>query len=893
MATGANGGGAIVRSLSGDEVSITVEATGPSTTQSSYLVNLEPNITFTSILSAGDVVGTKKDGVTPWKMVGVPDGLGAFDNGDGTLTVLMNHEIGNTVGVAREHGGIGSFISKLTINKSTLAVTAAEDLIDQAYVWNTGTSSYQLSATEAFVRFCSGDLPVTSAFFNATSGKGTTDRIYLSGEENGPPFAADNGRAFAHVVTGTDANKSFELPWLGRISFENVVAAPGSGDKTVLMTMDDTGPLGQVYMYVGDKQATGTTLEKAGLVGGALYGIKVNGLTDETAGTGFAGGATGFSLVATGGVVGQTGPQLQTTSESLAITEFLRPEDGAWDPTNANWFYFVTTASVTGPSRLYRLEFTDVKNPTAGGTIRMLLDGTEGQIMMDNLTVGLDGKLIIQEDPGNNPRLAKVWHYDPTTDKLSEVAEHDPARFSAPTAPFTRDEESSGVIDVTDLFGTAGQQIYMLDTQAHYAITGEVVEGGQLQLMTVTTPTNGGSGDDTINGSFQSESLSGFFGNDTMRGGSGNDTLDGGEGNDSIDGGRGADRLIAGAGTNTIDGGLGLDRAVYSIASNAATIVRNANGTVTISGAGFTDTISNTELAIFTDRNVALRQMPRTDVNGNGGSDLVLQSGGNVIDWIVQNGTYEAGNLLSASASGFTVKGAGDFNGDATTDLILQNGATVTTWTMQDGKLKTANTITTGASGYNVVGTGDFNGDGTTDVLLQGGAAGGVVDWIMQNGSYQTGNVVAAGAAGYDVVGAGDFNGDGTTDVVLQNGGNVVAWIMQNGSYSSGSVIATGAAGWQVVGTGDFDRDGDSDLVLQNGGSIVSWIMQNGAYQSGNVITTGATGYSVVGTGDYNGDGTADIALQNGNLLVQWQMQNGLYSSGSVIGNTAGYTAVA
>ena len=32
-------------------------------------------------------------------MVGIPDGLGAFDNGDGTFTVLMNHELGNTQGV--------------------------------------------------------------------------------------------------------------------------------------------------------------------------------------------------------------------------------------------------------------------------------------------------------------------------------------------------------------------------------------------------------------------------------------------------------------------------------------------------------------------------------------------------------------------------------------------------------------------------------------------------------------------------------------------------------------------------------------------------------------------------------------------------------------------------
>ncbi|MDP2161238.1 MAG: hypothetical protein Q8K02_12190, partial [Flavobacterium sp.] len=28
-----------------------------------------------------------------YRMVGVPDGLGAIDNGDGSFTLLMNHEI--------------------------------------------------------------------------------------------------------------------------------------------------------------------------------------------------------------------------------------------------------------------------------------------------------------------------------------------------------------------------------------------------------------------------------------------------------------------------------------------------------------------------------------------------------------------------------------------------------------------------------------------------------------------------------------------------------------------------------------------------------------------------------------------------------------------------------
>jgi serralysin len=58
--------------------------------------------------------------------------------------------------------------------------------------------------------------------------------------------------------------------------------------------------------------------------------------------------------------------------------------------------------------------------------------------MLDNMTVTESGLVIMQEDPGNNPRLAKVWMYDSHMDNgvdalsgLTEIAHHDPARFTA------------------------------------------------------------------------------------------------------------------------------------------------------------------------------------------------------------------------------------------------------------------------------------------------------------------------------------------------------------------------------------------------------------------------------------------------------------------------------
>ena len=60
--------------------------TGPSSSASPYIHRVEAGVVSKSILTVGD-------SVAGYRLVGIPDGLGAFDNGDGTFTVLMNHEI--------------------------------------------------------------------------------------------------------------------------------------------------------------------------------------------------------------------------------------------------------------------------------------------------------------------------------------------------------------------------------------------------------------------------------------------------------------------------------------------------------------------------------------------------------------------------------------------------------------------------------------------------------------------------------------------------------------------------------------------------------------------------------------------------------------------------------
>ncbi|MEA2965425.1 MAG: hypothetical protein QOI46_5523 [Alphaproteobacteria bacterium] len=471
-----------ISNLHSEQFIIANEVKGTSSSQPPYLLSSDSHVYTESLLTVGDGVGG-------YRMAGIPDGLGAFDNGDGTFTVLMNHEIGAGLGAVRAHGGTGSFVSEWVFDKTTLQVLSGKDLMHDVWLYDTATQTYvdhnAANSPVTFSRFCSADLADQSAFYNADSGLGFNGgRLFLNGEES-----SIEGKAVAHIVGGAQDGNSYELAWLGNMAYENVVANTHTGNRTVVAVTDD-GQNGQVYFYAGDKKATGNAVEQAGLTGGHLLGIHVadlEGLLNDEPKTPSPLGAdesSAFTMVDLGDVSGMTGAQIDAASEAAGVTSFQRPEDGAWDTLNPNRFYFVTTDAFDAPSRLWAADFNDASNPAAGGTIRLLLNGTEGQKMFDNITVNAQGKIILQEDVGNNAHLGKVWEYDPSTDSLTQLAQHDPSRFLSGGAKFlTQDEESSGVIDVSHILGSAGENVYLVDTQSHLFVGGELVEGGQLQLI--------------------------------------------------------------------------------------------------------------------------------------------------------------------------------------------------------------------------------------------------------------------------------------------------------------------------------------------------------------------------------------------------------------------------
>jgi hypothetical protein len=481
---------------------------GPSTATAPYVVAIAPGVELTSILTTGDAIGG-------YTFSGIPDGMGAYDNEDGTFTVLVNHEMfadGNgPVGIVRSHGGKGAFVSEWVINKKTLEVKSGADLIKNVYQqgangWEPVPATGALGTTNAFARFCSADLADRKAFFNSATRTGTRARIFLNGEESGKTYQ----RGLAHIATGPNKGNSYVLPWAANVnsSWENFLANPYSGDKTIVIGNADGGTNG-LYVYVGNKSKVGNDVEKAGLIGGTLYRVAVSGNLPETraadAGLGLLPNARGnyegsFSLVSGADV------------NNDISTKFLRPEDGAWDVKNHNRYFFNTTdqmdlakdglpGTTTGRTRVWALTFKDSSKPDLGGTIEMLLDGTSAKgdyQMFDNMTVNADGSLILQEDPGNNAHNAKLWKFNPATGEMIKLAGFDVALFgdidpvtgAVTTGSITKDEETSGVIDVTELLDREDDKTYNLFVVQNHKISNDpvTVEGGQMLLMSQPAP---------------------------------------------------------------------------------------------------------------------------------------------------------------------------------------------------------------------------------------------------------------------------------------------------------------------------------------------------------------------------------------------------------------------
>ena len=448
-----------------------------------------------------------------YRMVGIPDGLGAHPNGDGTSTLYMNHELGFTAQSEPVVGGAtnrGAIVSQWTLDADGDPV-AGRRAYDQIFAENTLLGPAPVVGNEAqmprqFARFCSG--------FLAGAANGFDRPIYLTNEESGGAESFD-GRGGQSVAIFD--GELHTLPKLGRANKENSVVQPGQSTQTVIFPNED-GPAtldNQLYMYVGnkDRSAGASVLSRNGLDNGTLYVFRSLD-PERNSERSFTSGSVTGKWVEIPDAEALTDVELEAASDAAGAMTFVRPEDGAFNPNNPNEFFFDTTGSSSGADdgvnelgRLYSLRLNK-SDPLKPATLSVVYNADTvvaagGDIAISPDNIGVSGRyLMINEDGTTESRLVmaakgrdgSIWRFDLVKGRVgvdaataTRVAQLDPpGRDGVAVGPGVW--ETSGIIDASALFGV---DTWLSDVQAHPPTTAPggttvTVEDGQLFLLRPT-----------------------------------------------------------------------------------------------------------------------------------------------------------------------------------------------------------------------------------------------------------------------------------------------------------------------------------------------------------------------------------------------------------------------
>ena len=327
------------------------------------------------------------------------------------------------------------------------------------------------------------------------------------------------------------------------------IEADGDGEN-------EAAPL---YLYVGEKDASDPNdfLARNGLKNGKLY-VWVSD-TGETLPSEFSGAGTELAgswvevdnspNLAQASEDGSTGfdeygfptqRNLFAQAEAKGAFGFSRPEDVATNPADGTEFVFASTgvdtydidpvsgngADTFGTVYTFKVDFSDIANPKAAASILYDGDGDPSRALRspDNLDWADDGFIYVQEDEAEedtasgdevlfgkdaaNPNEAGIVRIDPATGEILRVANIDRSVLLDPTTSGTPVDvdadplglpngewESSGILDVSGLFGEKPGSLFLFDVQAHgiedqeqfnpvsRINDGDLVEGGQLAFL--------------------------------------------------------------------------------------------------------------------------------------------------------------------------------------------------------------------------------------------------------------------------------------------------------------------------------------------------------------------------------------------------------------------------
>lgn len=388
---------------------------------------------------------------------GSADGAGLLKNGDGTYTLLTNHEDNFSV-------------SRLTLDKNLKPVKG----------------EYILNSTGGIWRLCSATM--------ATPAEHGFGPLFLTCGEGGEESRT---HAIQPMMNPANPRISKEVPGLGRWNAENALplhknAFPG---KTVILIGDDDSGTegGQVVLYVSSTPGD--------LSNGKLYVMKRsdNNVREREMA---AGSQYDVEFIEIPGAATLTGRQLQLASVAANAVQFGRVEDLDYrkgSAVNNREIYFnVTGQNNTGTNasynrakygRTYRMVL-NADDPTKG-KIECVVDGDDRNGIAkefqnpDNILV-TENYVYIQEDPnsGYNDQThdAYVYQYVIATKQLRKVLELDHRRTAEDATKFNASAsngyqtpvagksgygswEYGAMLDISDVVGE--QNTFLLNVQPH------------------------------------------------------------------------------------------------------------------------------------------------------------------------------------------------------------------------------------------------------------------------------------------------------------------------------------------------------------------------------------------------------------------------------------------
>ncbi len=469
-----------------------------------------------------DPVFTVGEPVKGYRPPGILDGTGAFRfRGRGLVRVLVNHELDASRGYAYELANgtplTGARVSSFDIQTQTRRIVRAGLAYDTVYDrWGeVVTHASQINETghptAGLSRLCSATAVAAGTF-------GFEDDIFFTGEEDG------GGRGGTEWALDVAGGALWAVPAIGRAAWENVTPVWTGDPETVALIGGDDSSGAPLYLYVGEKHARGdgSFLDRNGLATGRLYVWK------SDAGDRNPNGFNGAGAVRTGRFVEVTARDpamanrpgydgqgyadigtLQAEAFGSGAFWFSRPEDVATNPADPRQEVLAST----GLGSLYRVDtwgtlyVIDVDVAGLSATIRIVHDADglpvpdRGVRSPDNLTWAEDGFIYVQEDRSTS-RFgsvtgieASLWRVDPVGGEFVRIAEIDRSAVAPPDATDSAagslgNWESSGVLDVSRLFGAGPGETLLLGTVQAHGIrdgsiggSGDLVQGGQLLFL--------------------------------------------------------------------------------------------------------------------------------------------------------------------------------------------------------------------------------------------------------------------------------------------------------------------------------------------------------------------------------------------------------------------------